>query len=87
MPGILVYYGETIPNVPLGPGFKDRTWARRATARWFEEKVPRDYPVDAALARHLIDALIEREFDIAASNRCARGTGRRPCDRLRPRSV
>ena len=46
MPGILVYYGETIRNVPLGPDFKGPDWARRATARWFEEKVPRDYPVD-----------------------------------------
>jgi len=68
MPGILVYYGETIPNVPLGPDFKGPEWARRATARWFEESVPRDYPVDAALARQLIDVLINREFDIASGN-------------------
>src|SRR5829696_4809250 len=59
MPGILVYYGETIPNVPLGADFKGPEWARRATARWFEEREPRDYPVDAALARHLIDELID----------------------------
>jgi hypothetical protein len=75
MPGILLYYGETIPNVPLGPGFKGPEWARRATARWFEEKEPREYPVDAALARHLIGALIESEFDIAASNACPEGEG------------
>src|SRR5205085_1418782 len=53
MPGILVYYGETIPNVPLKPVAKP-DWGWRATARWYEEKEPRDYPVDAALARHLI---------------------------------
>ena len=75
MPGMLVYYGETIPNVPLGPDFKGPEWARRATARWYEEKTPRDYPVDAALARHLIDQLIDREFDIAASDACPRGEG------------
>jgi len=75
MPGILVYYGETVPNVPLGPDFKGPEWARRATARWFEEKEPRDYPVDAALARHLIDELIDREFDIAASDACPQGEG------------
>jgi Catalytic LigB subunit of aromatic ring-opening dioxygenase len=75
MPGILVYYGATIPNVPLGPGFKGPEWARRATARWFEEKEPRHYPVDVALARHLIGALIDREFDIAASNACPEGEG------------
>jgi hypothetical protein len=38
------------PNVPLGPG-STRIGRWRATARWFEEKEPRDYPVDAALAR------------------------------------
>jgi Catalytic LigB subunit of aromatic ring-opening dioxygenase len=75
MPGILVYYGETIPNVPLGPEFKGPEWARRATARWYEEREPRDYPVDARLARHLIDALIDREFDIAASAAVPDGQG------------
>jgi 3-O-methylgallate 3,4-dioxygenase len=75
MPGILVYYGETIPNVPLGADFKGPDWARRATARWYEEKEPRDYPVDARLARHLIGALIDREFDIAASDATRPGEG------------
>jgi hypothetical protein len=75
MPGILVYYGATIPNVPLGPEFKGPEWARRATARWYEEREPRDYPVDARLARHLIDALIDREFDIAASAAVPDGQG------------
>jgi hypothetical protein len=75
LPGILVYYGETIPNVPLGPDFKGPDWARRASARWYEESAARDYPVDAALARHLIDELIEREFDIAASAKVPEGQG------------
>jgi Catalytic LigB subunit of aromatic ring-opening dioxygenase len=75
MPGMLVYYGETIPNVPLGADVKGPEWARRATARWYEEKEPRDYPVDARLARHLIDELIDREFDIAASDATPEGEG------------
>ena len=75
MPGILVYYGETIPNVPLGADFKGPDWARCATARWYEESEPRDYPVHAGLARHLIDALIERDFDIAASDGVPAGEG------------
>jgi hypothetical protein len=75
MPGMLVYYGETIPNVPLGADFKGPEWARRATARWYEEKEPRDYPVDASLARHLIDELIDREFDIGASDATPQGEG------------
>jgi Catalytic LigB subunit of aromatic ring-opening dioxygenase len=74
MPGMLVYYGETIPNVPLKP-VANPDWGWRAAARWYEEKEPRDYPVDAALARHLIDELIDREFDIAASDATAEGEG------------
>jgi hypothetical protein len=74
MPGILVYYGETIRNVPLPPP-PEPSWGWRASARWFEEKAPRDYPVDAKLARHLIDELIDREFDIAASSEVPEGMG------------
>jgi 3-O-methylgallate 3,4-dioxygenase len=74
MPGILVYYGETIRNMPLTP-VANPNWGWRASARWHEEKEPREYPVDAALARHLIDTLIDREFDIAASGSVPDGEG------------
>src|SRR5271154_5029821 len=74
MPGILVYYGETIRNLPLPPP-PEPNWGWRASARWHEEKVPRDYPVDARLAQHLIDELIDDEFDIAASDRVPDGEG------------
>ena len=49
LPSILVYYGDTIRNVPLSPNFKGPEWSRLATARYYEEKEPRDYPVDARL--------------------------------------
>ncbi len=74
MPGILVYYGETIRNVPLAP-VAEPNWGWRASARWHEEKEPREYPVDSRLARHLIDELIDREFDIAASDAVPEGEG------------
>src|SRR5579884_966668 len=74
MPGFLVYYGETIRNLPMKPA-ANPDWGWRASARWHEEKEPRDYPVDAALARHLIAELIEREFDVAASDRTPPGEG------------
>jgi 3-O-methylgallate 3,4-dioxygenase len=74
MPGILVYYGKTIRNVPLAP-VANPDWGWRASARWHEEKAPRDYPCDAGLARHLIDCLIDREFDLAASDRVPEGDG------------
>jgi hypothetical protein len=74
MPGILVYYGDTIRNMPMAP-VANPTWGWRASARWHEEKVPRDYPVDARLARHLITELIDREFDVSASDRVPDGEG------------
>src|SRR5205823_7880670 len=74
MPGILLYYGETITNAPL-KAVPDPDWGWRASARWHEEKEPRDYPVHTALARHLIDELIDREFDVAASERTPAGEG------------
>jgi Catalytic LigB subunit of aromatic ring-opening dioxygenase len=74
MPGILVYYGDSIRNVPLAP-MAEPTWGWRASARWHEEKVPRDYPVDTKLAHHLIGELIEHEFDVAASNGIEEGMG------------
>ncbi|MBV8890308.1 MAG: extradiol ring-cleavage dioxygenase [Alphaproteobacteria bacterium] len=74
LPGFLVYYGDTIRNVPL-TGFKGPDWARRASARHFEESAPRDYPVAADLARHLIAELIERDFDVASSAGVPEGRG------------
>jgi len=44
LPGFLVYYGEAIANVPLKP-VPNPDWGWRASARWYEEKEPRDYPV------------------------------------------
>ena len=75
LPSILVYYGDTIRNVPLSPNFKGPEWSRLATARYYEEKEPRDYPVAAPLALHLIEELIDREFDIASSNGLLPGHG------------
>ncbi len=67
MPGFVVYHGETIRNMPpKSTGGPD--WARRANARYYEEKEPREYPVDSTLARHLIAALIDHDFEPVASN-------------------
>jgi hypothetical protein len=81
MPSVLVYRGETIPNVPNrtrtpGPEWVKRpVWSRRATARYYEESETRHYPVDARLANHLIGALIDREFDVASANALPEGEG------------
>ena len=74
MPAILLYRGATIRNVPLAdhPG---PDWARAASAKYFEADKPRDYPVDAALAAHMIDHLMEREFDLSTADSLADGYG------------
>jgi hypothetical protein len=82
MPSVLVYRGETIPNVPNrttrtpGPDWAKRpAWAQRASARYYEESETRHYPVDARLANHLIGALIDREFDVASATALPEGEG------------
>lgn len=81
MPSVLVYRGETIPNVPNRTGTLARdwgmrpAWALRASARYYEEKETRHYAVDARLANHLITALVDREFDIASANALPEGEG------------
>jgi hypothetical protein len=74
MPGFVVYHGETIRNVPPS-GFSGPDWARRANARYYEESEPREYPVDSRLARHLIAALVERDFEPVAANALPPGKG------------
>ena len=81
MSSVLVYRGETIANVPnrtgnLGAGDLDRpAWARCASARYYEDSETRHYPVHAALADHLIGALIDAEFDVACANALPKGQG------------
>lgn len=74
LPAVLVYHGESIRNVPLrhrpGP-----TWAKDASARFYEPEVPRDYPVDSALALHLVDTLVAQEFDVAVADSLPEGQG------------
>jgi len=74
LPGFVVYHGKTIRNVPLN-GFSGPDWARRATARYYEEKEPRSYPVESGLALHLITSLVDREFDPVSSDALPEGKG------------
>jgi hypothetical protein len=74
LPSLVVYHGKTIRNVPLD-GFKGPDWARRATARYYEEGAAREYPVESGLARHLIGELVEHEFDPVASDSLPAGKG------------
>lgn len=74
MPAILLYRGATIRNVPLSahPG---PDWAKAASAKYFETDKPRDYPVNAELAMHIIGDLMDREFDLSCADSLADGYG------------
>ena len=74
MPSVLIYHGAAIRNVPLrhrpGP-----TWARDASARYYEADTPKDYPVHQALAQHLVGHLVESEFDVSVAQDLPEGQG------------
>jgi len=75
MPAILVYWGDTIENNPLRMDDDAPAFWRRARSQYHEEGGPRDYPVASGLARHLIEGLIARDFDVSHSRRLARAHG------------
>jgi hypothetical protein len=82
MPSVLIYRGETIPNVPNrtrrpAPGLGKRpAWAQRASARYYEDMDARHYPVHARLATPRVRHRIRQ--------RPARRRGRGPRLRLCP---
>jgi len=65
LPAFLVYCGKTIVNgvQDLPPGAPE--YWKRARSQYFEPEAPREYPVAAELAFHMIEFLIGQEFDIA----------------------
>jgi 3-O-methylgallate 3,4-dioxygenase len=65
MPAIALYYGETIRNAPQKP-LAEGDWYRRAQMRRLEEEREVHYPCHPRLALHLINALVEQEFDVSA---------------------
>ena len=74
-PCFLIYHGDTIANVPAAINPDRPAWAQRLSARYFEQTVARDYPVDSGLALHLIESLVERQFDIATADSLPPGQG------------
>ncbi len=74
-PCFLIYRGESIPNVPLGRDENRPNWRTRLMAGYHEAAAPRDYRVDSRLAHHLIDWLIDHEFDVACATSVAPGKG------------
>jgi len=77
-PTFAIYYGETILNSnEQHELYRQRypEWYVKNRQAFFEEDKPRAYPVDAKLALHLIDSLMEHGFDPASSKCMREGEG------------
>jgi hypothetical protein len=64
-PALCIYWGETVENLPP-PVEKMNPAVRTAYWGFYGDGANRTFPVDAALARHLVETLThEHEFDVA----------------------
>lgn len=75
MPAFLVYCGETIRNLPLPESEESPAYWRRARAQYHETERARDYPVAAALGRHMVEHLVAHDFDVSYSGALSRERG------------
>src|SRR5262245_28245985 len=67
-PAFAVYYGDTIRNSnEQHENYRARfpDWYVKNRQGFFEDGEPRDYPVHAGLAVHLIETLMDAGFDLA----------------------
>jgi hypothetical protein len=77
-PAFAIYYGDTILNSnEQHEQYRERypEWYVKNRQGFFEDNAPRTYPVDAKLALHLIDWLMEHGFDPASSKSMRKGEG------------
>jgi 3-O-methylgallate 3,4-dioxygenase len=75
LPALLVFHGATIPHCQRPPKPEWVDWFAAIQARYYVETGRIDYPVDAALARHLVVHFAEHGFDAATSGRLPRDEG------------
>ena len=62
MPMLSIYWGNTIPWVPRG-----LAGGRTSLSAWGYGDKPVDHPVESKLALHLIESLMDADFDVAQS--------------------
>jgi len=75
MPSILVYWGETIENRTLQlPDDAPAFW-KKARSQYHEAATARLYPVASALGLHLIESLIDHDFDVSHSKQLTKEHG------------
>lgn len=75
LPGLLVYHGKTVPHQPRPPKPEWVDWFAAIQGRYYIERGKIEYPADAALAEHLIQQLVENDFDVAAADRLPHDEG------------
>jgi 3-O-methylgallate 3,4-dioxygenase len=75
MPAFLVYCGATIANSTLQLPAEAPEYWKRARSQYHEPDAPREYPVARELALHLVEHLLDQEFDVAFSEKLARPRG------------
>lgn len=75
LPAFLVYCGSSIVNGVIDLPAEAPEYWKRARSQYFEPERPREYPVAAQLALHLVHCLIEAEFDIAYGEALPRPRG------------
>ena len=74
MPATLVYWGDTIRAVPM-PVPESAPAHRKANAWGWNPEREIEYPVAADLGRHIIEYLVDRQFDVAHSRQLPAGQG------------
>jgi hypothetical protein len=77
-PAFAIYCGETIRNSnEQHESYRARfpEWYVENRQGFFERDAPRDYPVHSALAVHLIETLMDADFDLASSQTLPKGEG------------
>jgi hypothetical protein len=74
MPAVLVYWGEAIQNVPPELSPSDPPARRASIWGWYGETAT-SHPVASGLGHHIIEYLIDQEFDVAHSRHLKEGQG------------
>ena len=75
LPGLLVYCGSTVPHTMRPPKREWVDWFAAIQNRYYVAHGRIDFPVEHALARHLIGHLVDHEFDVAVCDRLPRDEG------------
>lgn len=72
LPPFLVYHGDSLTNTVAGEFPEASPMLRQVLGGYHEPDEERVYPVDRALAEHIIGSLLDGGFDVATSDRLPR---------------